>query len=88
MIYADAANILADMQEEDSWYNDTTGSLDIQQYLKVTMDDHDHNEVDVFNSMIYDDEEDHSEDEDDAPTFSDLPNFSFDSVKNMTVNSM
>jgi hypothetical protein len=68
MIYSDAANILADMQEEDSWYNDTTGSFDIQQYLKVTMDDHDHNEVDVFNSMIYDDEEDHSEDEDDAPS--------------------
>ena len=71
MIYADAANILADMQEEDSWYNDTTGSFDIQQYLKVMMDDHDHHEVDVFNSMIYDDEEDHSEDEDededDAP---------------------
>jgi hypothetical protein len=68
MIYSDAANTLADMQEEDSWYNDTTGSFDIRQYLKVTMDDHDHNEVDVFNSMIYDDEEDHSEDEDDAPS--------------------
>lgn len=67
MVYADAANILADMQEEDNWFDAATGSVDIQQYLKMMMDEHDHHEVEVFNSMIHDDEDYHTEDEDDAP---------------------
>ena len=67
MVYADAANILADMQEEDNWFDAATGSVDIQQYLKMMMDEHDHHEVEVFNSMIHDDEDYHTEDEGASP---------------------
>lgn len=54
MIFDDAASILLDMQAENTWYDTTTGSFDIQQYLKEMMDDHVDNEL--YDAMLLHDD--------------------------------
>ena len=40
------------MLEENTWYDTTTGTFDVHQYLTEMMYDHEDNELDLYNSML------------------------------------